>query len=127
MSRTFIRWNCTGDLLPVTTGVANLKRPTLTIALRSKWYRLHVVTRGADVATMDFGVLDRVSVRHGLTPYVDHVPNPLVVCLLAHEHDWDVDELALEIMLGRWSIEGEGTDDEFAGRCLAALDGEWTP
>lgn len=39
-----------------------------------------------------------------LTPYIDHAPNPVVVEHWADEQGYMLEELALEMMIGRWQL-----------------------
>ena len=81
--------------------------PVLTVALRTKWYELYVVEIDGSVRALDHGFapLSVVAERLRETPYLDHVPNPRVFEALAEENGWELDELAEELVVGRWQLE----------------------
>jgi hypothetical protein len=81
--------------------------PTVTVELYVKWYSLFVVRIGYDDV-----VLEEVPFpgdeycEAGESYCADHAPNPTVVARWAAKHGYDVDELAMELMIGRWEREG---------------------
>ena len=90
-------------------------RPTITVELRTKWYELFLITvepkefypKGWDwlqVYSIHFGHLDD-AVPTGMTPFVDHVPNIDAVRLFAARQDYEIDELAVDLITGRWHNE----------------------
>ncbi len=72
----------------------------LTVELRTKWYELWLV-RGEERTPVHFGHLDD---GQG-TPFVDHVPNPEAVRRYAEKHGYVLDELADDLITGRWQNE----------------------
>lgn len=86
----------------------NLQRPYLTVELYSKWYGLDVIQpgKGLGVARVQRIPFPEVfDLPEGETSFVDHVPNPRAVVRYARKMNYDVDELALELMVGRWELE----------------------
>ena len=79
--------------------------PILTVELASKWYALYVVDAEGRVEEITFGEL--ATVNGPGAPYCDHVPNPDRVRLLAEARGWYVDDLAEELVVGRWQLEVE--------------------
>lgn len=70
---------------------------------RSKWSSLtltHSDGRTEEVPFPDMGDYQRLG-----SPYVDHVPNPRHVCRWAEKMGYEIDETALERMVGRWELE----------------------
>lgn len=94
--------------------------PVLTVELCSKWYELFLIEpvrfrcivddaawRGiADyrIYSIHFGHLQDVA-PHGVSPYLDHAPNPLCVRLFARRNNYHLDDLADELITGRWQNE----------------------
>jgi hypothetical protein len=62
-----------------------------------KWYSLYLVHPNGDVEEIEFP-----------DGYVDHVPDPMAVAAYAESHDYEVDSLAYEMMVGRWETEVRG-------------------
>ena len=93
-----------------------LTKPLITVEATGKWYRLWVVKPGVKYEALSFLELDEVGsadeYRMG-SAYVDHVPNPRYVVRYAKLHDYDVDEVALEVMVGRWELEGPSEPRDF--------------
>lgn len=87
--------------------VGEVFRPTLTVENYCKWYELHLVRPDGRVEEVSFEQLDDLANKLGLrgSAYVDHVPNPEVVQELADENEWDVDDVSMEVMVGRWQLE----------------------
>ena len=73
--------------------------PVVTVELRGKWYHLLVVYPDLTWAAYSF----EGPREHGTV--VDHVPSPAAVEKWAQAHGWEVDDLALEILVGRWVLE----------------------
>jgi hypothetical protein len=93
--------------------------PVLTVELTTKWYELILIVWDPHELDPDdpndvldlfraysvhFGHLEKVAPA-GVSPYLDHAPNPLCVNLFACRKGFHVDELALELITGRWQIE----------------------
>lgn len=81
------------------------ENPLLTVDLYVKWYSLHLVLPDGSVQRVTFGELEPFA--DDVLPYVDHTPNPTVVEKFAAAKGYDIDELAFEMMVGRWKIERE--------------------
>lgn len=82
--------------------------PTLTVELYEKWYDLYLVAPDGTVTEVSFGDLeDRRYCAGDQTAVADHVPNPVVVAAYAQFHEYWVDNLAYELMVGRWEISAE--------------------
>jgi hypothetical protein len=96
--------------------------PVVTVELSSKWYGILVVwgdraDRAKRGLPVFHGEADAVHIKEVPFPslqvgsqvsYVDHVPNPLTVRAWAEEQGYHVDEVAFEIMVGRWETEVKG-------------------
>jgi hypothetical protein len=101
-SQTFVTRR--GHLLVVTTRPVSdlapvaVPLPVLTVELAPKWYTLHAVHRGETVVPIPFDAL-------GPGGWVDHVPNPEAVERFANEHNYEVDDVAMDLIVGRWQRE----------------------
>jgi hypothetical protein len=82
--------------------------PVLTIELYVKWYTLYLVDR------MKSGTVQIYKIHYGhledfrpedQSAYVDHVPNPLAVRNFADSKSYYLDELADDLLMGRWQNE----------------------
>jgi hypothetical protein len=93
-SKTFVTRR--GHILVVTSELQ--PRPILTVELAAKWYELHVVHASGVVEPRPFADL-------GPGGWIDHVPIPAAVERLAAREGWFVDEVALELITGRWELE----------------------
>ncbi len=80
---------------------------TLKVPLESKWYHFELHHEDGTVELLDFGVLDDCQpVDPKCFPaYVDHVPNPFRVDLICQHNGWYLDDLSLDLIVGRWEIE----------------------
>jgi hypothetical protein len=85
----------------------------LTVEFYVKWYSLFTIT-GYDAKTTSGNVkvteidFDQIPFRDDegeFSAYCDHVPNPTNVKRLAEERGWYLDELAKELIAGRWQLE----------------------
>ncbi len=74
--------------------------PILTIELYIKWYTLYKVFPDGTFEKVTFPDCD----EHQPSS-VDHVPNPKAVKKFADDNNLILDELAYEIMVGRWETE----------------------
>jgi hypothetical protein len=88
--------------------------PVLTVELCAKWYGFVLVRDGSPPIVEEVPFPNDDDVRElvkkgllsrGLVPYVDHVPNPRVVELFAEMRGYYLDEVAYEMMIGRWETE----------------------
>lgn len=79
---------------------------TLTVENYGKWYELQALHPDGRVEPVSYGVLEGFCDDNERTPYVDHVPNPVLVERLCNEMGWELDEQAHEMMIGRWIREG---------------------
>lgn len=77
--------------------------PVLTVEVYCKWYDLFIVHPSGRIEGVPFPDEG----KHGVSgpPYVDHVPNPRHVVHWARREGVTVDDLSLEIMIGRWELE----------------------
>jgi len=80
-------------------------KPVLTAENYSKWYELFLVMPDGTVGEVGFGELHELADERGVSPYVDHVPNPSLVSVLAERRGWSIDHVSYEVMVGRWEIE----------------------
>lgn len=88
-------------------------RPTVTVEIATKWYGLWLMSpldKEQQIYRLDelhYGVLKDFR-DYGSRPYaVDHVPNPNCVLLFCKEKGYALDDLGLELMIGRWATEVE--------------------
>ena len=81
------------------------KVPVLTVENSAKWYGFCLVLPDGSVEEVDFGVLLPSADEKGLVPYVDHVPNALLVPGMAESRGWVLDARSYEMMVGRWESE----------------------
>jgi hypothetical protein len=82
-------------------------RPVITVEYYIKWYTLFVVHHDGRVTELDYqpDLEDEFISRYGESAYGDHVFNPRFVVFLADRLEMDVDEIALEVIIGRWQQE----------------------
>lgn len=105
-----------GHLLAVS--VLPIAMSVLTVELYSKWYSLFLVELTAElslvpspfkvseVAFPEWGPgYDYPDLREWTSGYVDHCPSPVAVMQLAKQKGWAIDELAMELIVGRWEME----------------------
>lgn len=85
---------------------------TVTIELYGKWYDLYVIENVIhDSVTLQkhpFPDACPEFCKPDESPYVDHVPNPIVVARWAAKNGFRIDVLAWEMMVGRWHHEAQG-------------------
>lgn len=79
-----------------------LDAPLITVEIYPKWYELFVIHPDGGIEALLFHELDD---GEGTT-YVDHCPNPRKVEAYAEKHGMYVDEIALELIAGRWVLGG---------------------
>lgn len=97
-----------------------LLRPTLTVELSTKWYELFLVTTNFSVYAVHFGYLESAAATAGVSAFVDHTPNPMVVRSFAARNDYELDELADNLIHGRWQTEVVEIEDMECDRCEGA-------
>jgi hypothetical protein len=85
----------------------------VTVELYVKWYSLHVIRRiGDEFVIEEVPFPDDIEFcKSNESAFVDHVPNPRVVARWATANGHVVDELAMELMIGRWEIEAQNNYD----------------
>lgn len=88
-----------------------LDRPVITVELYSKWYGLYLVYPEGSIEEIPFPESEG---RLDVSDYVDHVPNPKVVVWFAEKNNFYLDELALELIVGRWELEVTHHYDDLA-------------
>lgn len=91
-------------------------RPVVTVEAYTKWYGLYVVRPDAQVEEVPFPT------HETLTPYIDHVPNPAVVEAWAEANGYEVDEMALEMMIGRWQRAPDIVTCSLCGKHVPATE-----
>lgn len=85
--------------------VWKLLLPTVTVELYVKWYELYLIAPQVDGRKSIYKIgLDELDECRpdGVSAYVDHVPNPKVVKLFAQRNGFEIDELAWDLIVGRW-------------------------
>lgn len=87
------------------------QRATITVELSGKWYGIWLLTP-LDVASrmyqyeeLNFGVLEPH--RADGAYFCDHVPNPHAVRRFCKANDYELDEFAEEMIIGRWEQEAK--------------------
>ncbi len=82
------------------------KRPTISVELHSKWYGLILLVP----SSMDlFPIIEELPFpyAHEGGYAIDHAPNPEFVRRFCEEKHYDLDELAEELIVGRYTIAKE--------------------
>lgn len=80
-------------------------QPIVTVELWVKWYGIWIVFPGEKMRALESPFPQwRGLIRKG-SPYVDHVPNPRCVEAFADLNGYTIDDLAAELMIGRWELE----------------------
>ena len=80
--------------------------PIITVENYCKWYTLYVVNPDDTVEHLCFPGHDNPNDEpEGEMGFRDHVPNPKAVCKMAKRLNYDVDEISLEVITGRWHTE----------------------
>lgn len=111
----------------------DLTQPLLTVELATKWYELFLLTgegdiwhfaspgwKGLKLHSIHFGHLETAVKHINISPYVDHVPNPTAVRLFARQNGYEIDELAWDLINGRWQYEVSEQDWTECERCEGA-------
>jgi hypothetical protein len=86
-------------------------KPILSVNYCAKWYAFALSTKisdtsGKTITVVHFSELEDYCGNN--VPYVDHVPNPVVVQRMCDAKGWDIDDLSFELMVGRWALEVKG-------------------
>ncbi len=85
----------------------NVTDKVVTVELYPKWYGLFVV-QGDSFEEVPFPMWEDIDqIKLSQSPFRDHVPNPECVIDWCNKHGYKIDELALELMVGRWELETE--------------------
>jgi len=92
-----------GFFLP--TPVDGFDEPILTVECYSRWYSLYLVTPNGEVSIVDFSELEPYASGSSVSAYVDHVPNPVAVEAFAESRGYHLYEVALDMIVGRWTRE----------------------
>lgn len=95
-------------------------QPLLTVEFYVKWYELFLITQNEArflvIESVHFGFLEDIC-PSGISASVDHVPNPLVVRLFSRQNGYEIDELAEDLIKGRWQNEVVEQDVMECDRC----------
>lgn len=89
---------------PIVLNGNDLNYPRLTVELYPKWYGLILAAPKSTPVEIPFSVLEDFCGSE--SPYVDHAPNPRAAAAYAEASGLEIDELAYELMIGRWEQEG---------------------
>jgi len=82
--------------------------PILYVTHDLKWYEFALELPDGNLTTVEFDELEAYAAGLGVSPYVDHVPNPIVVGRMCDARGWDIDPISHELMIGRWVLEALG-------------------
>lgn len=90
--------------------------PILTVYATTKWYALVLVKAVLPGGRLDFEEVYYDELEKGFnfdrgSAFVDHDPNPDAVRALADKRLWAIDDLAEEIIEGRWAMASRPTRD----------------
>lgn len=103
----------TGNKLPTLINSVrddyDFRHPVVTVEAYCKWYCLWVrfKDRVEEAEFPDEGEYKTLG-----SPYLDHAPNPRHVVRWAKRMGYVIDDLALELIVGRWELEaGRRYDD----------------
>lgn len=86
-------------------------RKTVTVELTQKWYGIWLVTplsvddRMYEMTELSFAVLEEH--RGDGAYFCDHVPNPHALRRYCEANDYELDEFAEEMIIGRWEQEAK--------------------
>lgn len=80
-----------GDVLP------NI--PTIVVELTTKWYSLYLLHPNGSVESFE--------PDPGEVGYKDNTYNPMDLVMYAQKHNYVIDELSFEMIIGRWEIESK--------------------
>lgn len=97
------------DIPLICQGVHNC--PVITVENYIKWYTLYVIHPDERVESLCYpGFENHLDEPQGEMGFHDHCPNPRAVCKMAERLGYDVDEVSLDAITGRWHIEVENFD-----------------
>jgi hypothetical protein len=91
--------------------------PVLTVELYTKWYELFLIAKmqgSLHLYAVHYGHLEDYC-PEGQSAFRDHVPNPLAVRNFADAKDYHLDELADDLLMGRW--QNEAVDFSYCPDC----------
>lgn len=80
--------------------------PLITVEIAPKWYSLWLIGLNSSPVPIGYDVLE--DYRGDESAYLDHAPNPKAVAAFAAAQGIEVDEMAYEMMIGRWEQEYHG-------------------
>lgn len=83
----------------VDTCTGSRRVPVLTCELYVKWYALYLIMPDGRVEAADLDDLDQFTDK---TAVGDHCWNPAALQGFAEARDWHIDEVALDLIMGRW-------------------------
>jgi hypothetical protein len=95
-----------GHPIACALGTPTPKVATIAVELIYKWYHLILIKPDGAIEKMEFpdmGLYEDLG-----SPWLDHCPNPAHVVAYAREHDYYVDNMSLELIIGRWTLEHDG-------------------
>lgn len=104
------------------------KKPVLTVEAWSKWYSLFKIeslgSEQYEVTAVHYHEIDEYHAKKGrkIVSYRDHVPNPTAVTIYAEDMDWLLDELASDLIAGRWYNEADGDEDSYRSGFIDACN-----
>lgn len=100
-----------GHLLATNSGdvAASNVAPQIAVELYEKWYHLFVIFPGGRVETFASSLYENGFLKEfpGQSAFGDHIFNPLFVLYLAKVLGYEVAALSLELLIGRWELEGK--------------------
>jgi hypothetical protein len=85
--------------------------PILTLENYTKWYEIYVITPDGHVEKVDSDVVLAVLGEYNDAQISDHVFHPRLLYRVAQELGGEVEERAVEVAAGRWSIEVQNTEE----------------
>lgn len=77
----------------------HMEIPVLTCELYPKWYSLYLIMPNGEVLEADLGGLDAFAEHSAVG---DHCWSPAALQGFADARDWWIDEVALDLIMGRW-------------------------
>jgi hypothetical protein len=80
---------------------------TVTVENYCKWYTIALVHPDGAVEEVPFP--EDLWIE-GESPFVDHVPNPRYVAKWARAKGYAIDEVSMDLMVGRWELDRDDGD-----------------